>query len=118
LLFLTIEVFSGNLVEAAFNALNAKLVFKPVNSKSMLYFLTKHAQYAVEPLPLPILIPLGFLVKGRCGKAKNQANLLVLSDFFTALFKNNLNLNICEADKWTGLRIIRPAPPKFNFFFR
>ena len=67
MLFLTIEVFIGNLVEAAFNALNAKLVFKPVNSKSMLYFLTKHAQYAVEPLPLPILISDGLAEIGICG---------------------------------------------------
>jgi hypothetical protein len=51
-------------------------------------------QHSNLPLPLPILIPLGFLVKGKWGNAKNQENLLVLSDFFTARFKNNLNRNI------------------------
>jgi hypothetical protein len=75
-------------------------------------------QHSSLPLPLPILIPLGFLVNGRWGNAKNQENRLVLSDFFTAFFKNSLNLNIWEADKCTGLSIIRPDPPKFNFFFR
>jgi hypothetical protein len=50
-------------------------------------------QHSSFPLPLPIRIPLGFRVNGRCGKAKNQINLRVWSDFFIERFKKSLNLN-------------------------
>ena len=50
-------------------------------------------QHSNLPLPLPIRTPLGFLVKGRWGKAKNQTNLLVRSDFLEARFKKSLKRN-------------------------
>jgi len=57
-------------------------------------------QHSNFPLPFPILTPLGLRVSGKCGKAKNQTNLLVFSDFLQDFFKNSLNLNNWFAVRW------------------
>jgi hypothetical protein len=72
------------------------------------------AQHSNFPLPFPILIPFGFRVMGRCGKALNQTKRRVRSDFREALFNNNLNLKICIAVNCTGFNIKSPEPPKFK----
>ena len=68
-------------------------------------------QHSSLPFPLPIRIPFGLRVSGKCGNAKNQINLRVWSDFFIERFKNNLNLNNWLDVRWTGFKSIKPAPP-------
>jgi hypothetical protein len=81
-----------------------------------LTFVNQHSSF---PLPFPILVPVGFLVKGKWGKAWNHTNLLVRSDFFEAFFRNNLKRDNCSAVNWIGLSISKPALPNCseNFLF-
>jgi hypothetical protein len=63
------------------------------------------------PAPLPILIPFGFFVNGKCGNVLNQTNLLVYSGFFTAFLIKTFNLNICLADIRNGCKVNNPQSP-------
>jgi len=63
------------------------------------------------PDPFPIRIPLGFLVKGRCGNVLNHTNRLVKSGLRTAFFKNTFNLKICLADMRKGCKVFNPQSP-------
>lgn len=75
---------------------------------------TEVIQHSSFPLPLPILTPLGFRVKGKCGKTCNQTNRCVFSPFFEAFLKNNLNLEICLPVNCKGCRVRSPELPNRN----
>jgi len=63
------------------------------------------------PAPLPIRVPLGFLVKGMWGNILNHTRRFVNSDFFTAFFKKTFNRKIRLADIRKGLRTFKPQSP-------
>ena len=68
------------------------------------------------PLPLPILEPITFLVKGKWGKVLTHTFLLVLSALLADFFKNNFNLNIFLLLINNGFVKIRPNWPKARPF--
>jgi hypothetical protein len=72
------------------NARPYRKFLNSINTTPPLILVHQHSSF---PFPFPIRTPSGFLVKGKCGKAKNQIKRRVLSDFFAARFKNNLNRN-------------------------
>ena len=63
------------------------------------------------PAPLPILIPLGFLVNGIWGNILNHTRRLVASGFLTAFFKKTFNRKIWRDDILRGCKDKRPESP-------
>ena len=66
------------------------------------------------PLPLPILEPITFLVKGKCGKVLSQTLRPVLSDLRADFFKKSFSRNIFLLLIIRGFVKTRPIPPKIN----
>ena len=67
------------------------------------------------PLPLPILEPITFLVKGRCGNVLSQTLRPVLSDLRADFFKKSFSRNIFLLLIIRGFVKTRPTPPKINW---
>ena len=68
------------------------------------------------PLPLPILEPITFLVRGKCGNELSQTLRPVLSDLRADFFKKSFSLNIFLLFIIKGFVKTRPTPPKINDF--
>ena len=68
------------------------------------------------PLPLPILEPITFLVRGKCGNELSQTLRPVLSDLRADFFKKSFNLNIFLLFIIKGFVKTKPTLPKISDF--
>jgi len=75
-------------------------------------------QHSSFPLPLPMRVPVGFLVSGRCGNALNQTKRPVRSLLREARLRNNLKRKICIDVSWAGCRRSSPALPNLKKVFK
>lgn len=110
----TFLVFKPNLWDIWVIKYLARPYLKFLNSTKIKLFLIFVNQHPNFPFPLPILVPVGFFVSGRWGKAWNQVNRLVISLFFDARFRKSLKRKIWREVNWEDWRSLRPAPPYFK----